>query len=76
MTPPGEYPIQRIITARPFDTPYLPGVKKFYYRLQRVTSSYVQKSFFLWSINDPMLARLEALFYESEWAADGVLNPG
>ena len=76
VTPPGEYPIQRIITARPFDTPYLPGVKKFYYRLQRVTSSYVQKSFFLWSINDPMLARLEALFYESEWAADGVLNPG
>ena len=76
VTPPGEYPIRRIITARPFDTPYLPGVKKFYYRLQRVTSSYVQKSFFLWSLNDSMLARLEKLFFDTEWPADGRLNPG
>jgi len=76
VTPPGEYPIRRIITARPFDTPYLPGVKKFYYRLQRVTSSYVQKSFFLWSLDDSMLARLEELFFDTEWPTDGKLNPG
>ncbi len=76
VTPPGEYPIRRIVTARPFDTPYLPGVKKFYYRLQKVTSSYVQKSFFLWSLSDTMLARLEALFYKTSWPEGGNLSPG
>jgi hypothetical protein len=76
VSPPGEYPIRRIITARPFDTPYVPGVKKFYYRLQKVTSSYVQKSFFLWSLSDAMLARLEALFYEADWPEGGNLDPG
>ncbi|MDG2410014.1 MAG: fatty acid cis/trans isomerase [Pirellulales bacterium] len=76
VTPPGEYPIRRIITARPFDTPYLPGIKKCYYRLQKVTSSYVQKSFFLWSLSDQMLTRLEALFYKTQWPEGGDLNPG
>jgi len=76
VTPPGEYPIRRIVTAKPFDTPYLPGVEKFYYRLQKVTSSYVQKSFFLWSLSDAMQARLETLFYETSWPEGGNLDPG
>jgi hypothetical protein len=76
VTPPGEYPIRRIVTARPFDSPHLPGVEKFYYRLQKKTSSYVQKSFFIWSLAEDSLARLDELFYQSKWPAGGNLQPG
>lgn len=76
VTPPGKYPIERIVTARPFDTPHLPGVERFYYRFEKVTSSYVQKSFFLWSLSDAKLARLQTLFYETPWPEGGDLDPG
>ncbi|MDG2208179.1 MAG: fatty acid cis/trans isomerase [Pirellulales bacterium] len=75
-TPPGKYPLERIITARPFDTPHLPGVDRFYYRFQKITSSYVQKSFFVWSLDDAKLARLDELFYKTSWPEGGNLDPG
>ncbi len=75
-SPPGVTPIRRIVTARPFDSPYLPGVQKVYYRLQKVTSSYVQKSFFVFKLSDASRGRLEELFYQSRWPQGGDLTPG
>ncbi|MDG2382396.1 MAG: fatty acid cis/trans isomerase [Pirellulaceae bacterium] len=72
----NQSPIQEIITARPFDSPYLDGVDKFYYRLQKVTSSCVQKSFFVWSLNDQARARLDELFYKTAWPDNKNTNPG
>jgi len=75
-SPPGVDPIRRIVTARPFDSPYLPGIQKFYYRLQKVTSSYVQKSFFVFSLSADSRDRFDELFYQTEWPEGGNLNPG
>ena len=69
-------PIREIITARPFDSPYIDGVDKFYYRLQKVTSSYVQKSFLVWSLNDKARLRLDEIFYETVWPANKDIDPG
>ncbi len=69
-------PIHEIITARPFDTPYIDGVDKFYYRLQKETASRAQKSLLVWQLNDASLARLEELFYQVDAVAGKELNPG
>lgn len=68
-------PIHEIITARPFDTPYLAGVHKFYYRLQKVTESRVQKSLFVWQLDDTALGRLEELFFQVDAVPGKDLNP-
>ncbi|QDV51544.1 fatty acid cis/trans isomerase [Gimesia fumaroli] len=59
-------PVHEIKTARPYDTPYLKGVDQFYYRLKKVTESRVQKSLFLWKLNDSKLKRLDELFFQVE----------
>ena len=69
-------PIREIITARPFDTPYIDGVDKFNYRLQKITSSCVQKSFFVWDLDDKVLARLDELFFKTEWPSMEHADPG
>lgn len=69
-------PIREIVTARPFDSPYIDGIDKFYYRLQKVTSSYVQKSFFVWSLNTQSRSRLDKLFFKTEWPSLEHANPG
>jgi len=66
-TPPGEA-IAEIVTSRPFDDPFFdPKVKKVYYRLRKVTEPYVQKSHFVWNLDDAALKRLDELFFQSEW---------
>lgn len=68
-------PIHEIVTARPFDTPYIAGVDKFYYRLQKITEARVQKSLFVWHLNDATLHRLEELFFQVELVAGKNLAP-
>lgn len=62
-------PIHEIVTARPFDTPFIANVDKFYYRLQKVTESRVQKSLFVWHLDDAALRRLEELFFQADAVA-------
>lgn len=73
-TPAG--PIREIVTARPFDSPYIDGVDKFYYRLRKVTSSYVQKSFFVWSLEEASRSRLDELFFKTAWPSLDHIDPG
>jgi hypothetical protein len=68
-------PIHEIVTARPFDTPYIAGVRDFYYRLQKVTGPRVQKSLFVWKLDDAALRRLEELFFQVDAVAGKDLNP-
>ena len=68
-------PIHEIVTARPFDTPYIAGVDKFYYRLQKVTEARVQKSLFVWQLNDASLRHLDELFFQVDAVADKDLHP-
>lgn len=69
-------PIHEIKTARPYDTPYLAGVDKFYYRLKKVTESRVQKSLFVWQLNDAKLQHLDELFFQVDAVAGKSLTPG
>ena len=69
-------PIREIITARPFDSPYIDGVDKCYYRLQKITSSWVQKSFIVWSLDDNVLSRLDELFFKTQWPSMEHIEPG
>ena len=57
-------PVHEIRTARPYDTPYLKGVDRFFYRLKKVTESRSQKSLFLWKLNDAKLKHLDELFFQ------------
>lgn len=59
-------PVHEIKTARPFDSPYLKGVDKFYYRLKKVTESRAQKSLFVWKLSDAKRAQLDRLFFDVE----------
>ncbi|MCA9022036.1 MAG: fatty acid cis/trans isomerase, partial [Planctomycetaceae bacterium] len=68
-------PVHEIKTARPYDTPYIPGVEKFYYRLKKVTETRVQKSLFIWQLSDDKLKRLDELFFQVEPVADKSLAP-
>lgn len=75
-TPPGK-PIEEIVTSRPFDDPFFSSdVTKVYYRLQKMTGAVVQKSFFVWEVDDATLTRLNELFLESDWGKSPVLDPG
>ena len=69
-------PIREIVTARPFDSPYIDGVDSLYYRLQKITSSYVQKSFFVWTLNDQSRLRLQELFFKTAWPSLEHADPG
>lgn len=69
-------PVHEIKTARPYDTPYLDGVDKVYYRLKKVTEARVQKSQFVWQLDDARLKRLEELFFQVDPIADKSLAPG
>lgn len=68
-------PIHEIVTARPFDTPHIDGVDTFYYRLQKITESRVQKSLFIWHLDDAALRRLDDLFFQVEPVAGKNLRP-
>jgi hypothetical protein len=69
-------PIREIVTARPLDSPYIDGIDKFYYRLRKVTSSYVQKSFFVWLLNEQSRSRLDELFFKTAWPLLEYAHPG
>ncbi|QDT28024.1 fatty acid cis/trans isomerase [Gimesia panareensis] len=69
-------PIHEIKTARPYDTPYLKGVDKIYYRLKKVTETRVQKSLFIWQLSDAKLKRLDELFFQVEPVTGKSLTPG
>ncbi|MEK6248046.1 MAG: fatty acid cis/trans isomerase [Planctomycetales bacterium] len=73
---PSDRPIREIVTARPFDDPLIDGVERFFYRLKKVTSAYVQKSFFVWSLDEQDRSRWDELFYKSAWTTDASLEPG
>ncbi|WOO43532.1 fatty acid cis/trans isomerase [Rubellicoccus peritrichatus] len=75
-TPPGK-PIEEIVTSRPFDDPFFKdNVTKVYYRFQKMTGAVVQKSFFVWEVNDTTLHRLNELFLKPSWGSNPILNPG
>lgn len=69
-------PVHEIKTARPYDTPYIPGVDKFYYRLKKVTETRVQKSMFVWQLSDAKLKHLDELFFQVEPVDGKNLEPG
>lgn len=77
-TPPasGPSPIKVIDTPLPYDDPYAYAkVDQFWYRLQKVTTSRVQKNHFVWRLNKESLAHLDKLFFERDWDKTQDLNP-
>lgn len=57
-------PIKVIPTVRPFDDP---GVKNFYYRIQRIHSTIVHKTHMVMKLDDAKLARFNELFIDKKW---------
>ena len=62
-TAPGE-PLQEIATRRPYDDP---GSEPFWYRLRPIETSIVHKTHVVYRLGPDRLARLRALFLESDW---------
>ncbi|MFP8876809.1 MAG: fatty acid cis/trans isomerase, partial [Myxococcota bacterium] len=62
-TAPGE-PVQEIATRRPYDDP---GPEPFWYRLRPIETSIVHKTHIVYGLGPDRLARLRALFLESDW---------
>ena len=52
-----------------------PGVNAFYYRLQKVESTLVQKKMTLWRINNARLERLKAQFLKTSWGVAKIPPP-
>jgi Fatty acid cis/trans isomerase (CTI) len=63
-TPSGQ-PIDPIPSVRPYD---VPGVERFYYRLQRYDRAIVDKTHLPYALDDQRLERLRQLFLEPEYA--------
>ncbi len=59
--------IDIIPSVRPFDDP---GVKNFYYRLQRIHSTIVHKTHMVVEFDDEKLARIKELFIEPRWMGE------
>lgn len=57
-------PIDLIASVRPFDDP---GVKKFYYRIERIHSTIVHKTHLVVEFDDKKLERFKELFIEPKW---------
>ncbi|MDQ8035859.1 MAG: fatty acid cis/trans isomerase [Pedobacter sp.] len=64
-TPPGQT-ISVIATAQPNDDP----AGKFYYRLRPVQGSIVHKTHITHALNAEKIARIEQLFFSSNWKVD------
>lgn len=63
-TPPGE-PMVEINTTRPYDDP---GVKKFYYRFQRVESTIAVKDHTVYHMSPKKMDRYRELFLQNNYA--------
>ncbi|MEH6566324.1 MAG: fatty acid cis/trans isomerase [Halopseudomonas sp.] len=61
-TPPGQ-PVQPLRTVRPNDDPEQP----FFYRLQPMRQSIVEKTHITYELGDTRLQRFQSLFLESSW---------
>lgn len=62
-TPPGE-PVEIIATRRPYDSP---GESDFYYRLQPLRTSVLDKRHMPYALDDARMARWKALFVEPDY---------
>ena len=62
-TAPGET-VREIATRRPYDDP---GSEPFWYRLRPIETSIVHKTHIVYRLGPDRLARLRALFLESDW---------
>lgn len=62
-TPPGQT-IVPIVTLRPYDEP---GVKRVYYRVQKVKESIVDKSHLAYALNNQKKQRLQTLFWVPDY---------
>ncbi len=69
-------PVEVIGTGLPYDNPYsYADVDRFWYRLQKVTDPPVQKSLWLWRVDNSDIADLRRLFFTAEWDKDADLDP-
>ncbi len=62
-TPPGQ-PIEEIATTRPYDDP---GIKPFYYRLRHYTATIIDKTHFVYPLNEHKIQRYEQLFFKTDY---------
>jgi len=62
-TPPGQ-PVDIIATRRPYDSP---GVGEFYYRLQSLRTSVLDKRHMPYALNDARMARWNELFFQRDY---------
>ncbi len=69
-------PLEVIATDLPYDDPYTyAGVKRFWYRLEKITEPPMQKNLWLWRLRLDDIEHLAELFLSREWAPDADLNP-
>jgi len=66
---PSGRPIDEIPTTRPYDPP---GVERFFYRLQPIHSTIVDKTHMVYPLTDATLARYRELFLAPDWPAEAV----
>ena len=66
---PSGQAIDEIPTTRPYDPP---GVERFYYRLQPIHSTIVDKTHMVYPLTDATLARYRELFLAPEWSSEAV----
>jgi hypothetical protein len=62
-TAPGQ-PIEEINTVRPYDDP---GTSTFYYRLQLITETLVDKIHFVYELSDRKMRRYDELFFKTDY---------
>ena len=62
-TPPGQ-PVDMIATRRPYDSP---GKGEFYYRLQALRTSVLDKRHMPYALNDARMARWNELFFQQDY---------
>ena len=68
-------PVEIIDTPLPYSDPYsYAGVKRFYYRLHKITTPIVQKNHFVWRLKLGDIAHLKALFLAPDWGQAGGLD--
>lgn len=64
--------IIEIKSTWPYDDP---GVKNFYYRFKKITSTIVHKNHITYQLNNSKMKRYNELFYKSDWKQEKLFLP-
>ncbi len=68
-------PVEIIDTPLPYTYPYdHAGVKRFYFRLRKITAPIVQKNHFVWRLGRSDIDHLQKVFLAREWDKDAKLD--